>query len=105
LRDDADLYLANRFIRKHTAKALLPERYQEQAYDHVLGANEVERGPFEAACWYIVENPVRAKLCMHVRQYQFSGCVVPGYPDLNIHEPGFWDLCWKLCQRVAENIP
>ena len=102
VRDDADLYLVNRFLRKHTAKALLPERYQEQAYDHVLIDDEAARGAFEMACWYIVENPVRAKLCLRVNEYQFSGCVIPGYPDLNIHDVGFWDLFWKICQRLAE---
>src|SRR5260221_14386164 len=41
-RDNADFYLAARFLRKHTAKALLPARYQKQAYDHLLSEKELE---------------------------------------------------------------
>jgi len=102
LRDDADLYLAMRFLRKHTSKALLPARYQEQAYDHVLREDEAARGAFEQACWYITENPVRAELCRRADEYAFSGCVAPGFPDLNIHDTDFWGFFWKICERLGE---
>jgi len=100
-REDADLYLAARFLRKNTAKALLPARYQKQAYDHVLHEKESERGAFEAVCFYITENPVRAKLCRDAKEYAFSGGVVPGYPDLRIHEEGYWELFWKIVHRLT----
>jgi REP element-mobilizing transposase RayT len=100
-REDANLYLAARFLRKNTACALLPARYQKQAYDHVLSEKESERGAFEAVCFYIVENPVRAKLCGSSKEYAFSGSIIPGYPDLRIHEEGYWELFWKICHRLT----
>jgi len=101
LRDDSALYLAMRFLRKHTAKALLPARYQEQAYDHVLREDEAARAAFEEACWYITQNPVRARLCLQADEYQFSGSVVPGFPDLNIHDSNYWSLFWRICERLT----
>jgi REP element-mobilizing transposase RayT len=101
LYDNADLYLAMRFLRKHTAKALLPARYQEQAYDHVLRNDEADRGAFEQVCWYIAQNPVRAGLCSSADEYAFSGCIAPGFPDLKIHDADFWNLFWRICGRLA----
>jgi REP element-mobilizing transposase RayT len=98
--DDADLHLAMRFLRKHTAKALLPLKYQRQAYDHALTEKELERNAFEGICYYIVENPVRAGLCERADQYSYSGSVVPGFPDLRIHDAEFWDLFWRICQKL-----
>jgi REP element-mobilizing transposase RayT len=100
-REDADLRLAARFLRKNTAKALFPARYQKQAYDHALNEKESERGAFEAVCFYIAENPVRAKLCQHSSEYPFSGGVIPGYPDLQIHKEEYWGLFWKIVHRLT----
>jgi putative transposase len=100
-REEADLYLAMRFLRKHTAKALLPASYQKQAYDHVLTEKEFERESFEAICHYVAENPVRAKLCQSLIEYPFSGGVIPGYPDLRIHALGYWDLFWRISHRLT----
>ena len=102
LRDDSDTYLAMRFLRKHTAPKLRPMKYQEQAYDHVLRDGERDRYAFETVCWYIAENPVRAKLCSQGSEYPFCGSMVPGYPDLRIYDDGFWDLYWRIIQRVVE---
>jgi REP element-mobilizing transposase RayT len=105
VQDDADLYLANKFLRMHTAKALLPARYQPQAYDHVLRDDEMVRNAFEGVAWYIIENPVRAGLCAHVEEYPYSGCVVPGYPDMEIHHKDFWERFWRICERIAHPPP
>jgi REP element-mobilizing transposase RayT len=99
--EDADLYLAIKFLKKHTAPMLRPARYQKQAYDHVLGEDELERGAFEAICYYIAENPVRAKIVPNARDYKFSGSVIPGYPDLSVHEGEDWELFWKIVHGLT----
>jgi len=101
IREDADLYLAAKFLRKYTAQALLPAHYQKQAYDHLLKEKEYERGAFERICFYVAENPVRAGLCLSAKEYAFSGCLVPGYPDLQIHAEEHWDLFWKIHHRLT----
>jgi len=101
IHDGADLYLAAKFIRKHTAQELLPALYQKQAYDHVLLDDECEESAFEKVCFYILENPVRGGLCEKASEYRFSGCVVPGYPDLNIHSKDYWNFYWKACHRLT----
>ena len=99
--DHSDARLAATFLRRHTAKALLPARYQKQAYDHVLNEHERNRDAFEAVCNYVLENPVRANLCSAAVEYPFSGSVIPGYPDLRVHEQDFWDLFWRIVHGLA----
>ncbi len=101
ISEDANLYLASSFLRKHTARALLPACYQKQAYDHMLSERERERGAFENICFYIMENPVRAKLCPSAEKYPFNGGVAAGYPDLQIHAKEYWTLFWKICHRLT----
>jgi hypothetical protein len=101
IREDANSYLAAKFLRTHTAQALSPACYQKQAYDHVLREDESERGVFETMCFYVMENPVRANLCQNASQYLFSGCAVPGYPDLSIHSKDYWESFWKACHRLT----
>jgi hypothetical protein len=56
-RQDANLYLAAKFLRKNTARALLPAFYQKQAYDHVLNEKESESGAFETICFILWKIP------------------------------------------------
>jgi len=100
-RDDSDSYLATRFLRKYTEPGISPARYQKQAYDHVLHEDDLNRFAFEGACHYILENPVRANLCGLAKDYAFSGSLIPGYPDLRIHEEGYWDFFWKILHRLT----
>ena len=100
-REDADLYLAAKFLRKNTARALLPARYQKQSYDHVLNEKESEGEAFESICFYIAENPVRAKLCPDSSDYSFTGSIIPGYPNLRIYEEKYWELFWKIIHRLT----
>jgi hypothetical protein len=104
LSDDADPYLAMRFVRKHSEPHLLPAHYQKQAYDHVLTDEEMERGVFETMCFYIAENPVREKLCEAAADYEFTGAVIPGYPDLGVHSGKDWELFWKICEKESMRL-
>ncbi len=64
----------------------------------------MERNAFESHCYYVAENPMRAKLAASAKDYPFSGSVIPGYPDLRIHEEGYWDLFWKIVHGLM-NAP
>jgi putative transposase len=71
-------------------------RLQKQGYDHVLRDNERSPDGLGEVSAYIRANPVRAGLCKESKEYPFSGCVVPGYPDLDIDEECYWDRFWKV---------
>ena len=53
---------------------------------------------------YIRNNPVRAELIEDSRQYQFTGCLVPGYPELDVHAPEYWTSFWKTYTHL-QNQP
>jgi hypothetical protein len=33
-------------------------------------------------------------------EYKYTGCLVPGYPDLKPFQAGYWDLFWRLYSRL-----
>ena len=51
---------------------------------------------FEKMASYVCENPVRAGLTGDVRSWPYTGCVVPGYPDLHPLNPDYWDKYWRI---------
>ena len=101
VREDADLYLAARFLRKPLEAALRVGWFQKQGYDHDLPEEEKRQDAFAGVCHDILENPVRAGLCEAATEYRFSGSVIPGFPDLRIHNPGYWELSWRICHRLT----
>lgn len=80
-------------------------KLQPQAHDHVLREEERKRGAFASVCFYILANPVRAKLVEKERAWRFSGAVVPGYPDLHPMQEDYWELFWKLYYKQREPTP
>jgi putative transposase len=64
---------------------------QDQSYDHVLRDDERQPEGFREICEYIARNPERAQLIApdQFASYPFSGCVVPGYPELKRFSPDF----------------
>jgi REP element-mobilizing transposase RayT len=108
LRLTTDQLNAVKFLRTHLEPALGKGRvWQHQAYDHVLREEERRRNTFASVCFYVMENPVRAKLVEFSEQWKFHGAILPGYPDLNPLKERFWETFWKLYvqQREAEPIP
>ena len=99
-----DQRLAARFFRTqfNLVLAKLNVRLQDQPYDRVLRENERERGAFEEVAEYIARNPERANLVAagKFREYRFTGCLVPGYPDLSPWQDDYWDRFWRLYQRL-----
>jgi hypothetical protein len=76
---------------------------QRQAYDHVLRDSERRRDAFVATAGYVLENPVRAGLVHHWRDYPFLGSMVPGYPVLDPRANDFWSTFWQIFARCSEN--
>lgn len=101
LRDDSDQRTAIEFLRKHLRPSLAPHDWQKQAHDHVLRDTEREQGAFQTIAHYILNNPVRAGLCNHAADYACAGCCAPGYPDLNVHDTTYWELLWRIHNRLT----
>lgn len=51
---------------------------------------------------YIARNPERKELVLHdaFREYAYTGCLVPGYPDLNPFQPNFWNLFDRIYSKL-----
>ncbi|HVX62946.1 MAG TPA: hypothetical protein VHC19_20160 [Pirellulales bacterium] len=78
---------------------------QNQPYDHVLRDEERQESAFQAVAEYIARNPERAGLVAadRYRDYKYTGCLVPGYPDLSPWQEGYWELFWKLYTRLSRH--
>lgn len=102
--DRADQLLAVRFFRKELGPVLekLKTEFQRECYDHVLREEERERSAFEDVVDYIARNPERAKLVEPdgFRQYPFTGCLVPGFPDLKLWESDSWTRFWRCYSHL-----
>ncbi len=66
---------------------------QDQAYDHVLKADERREAEFRCTSEYILRNPERAGPIEPdgYGSWPFSGCLLPGYPGLSPFQPDYWD--------------
>jgi len=106
-RETSDQRLAMRFLRKQLNWVLKPVGYQlqKQGHDHVIRKRSRTRSVFQKVVQYVRENPLRAGLVEtpeELSQYPFSGCLVPGYPELDQCEEKFWGLFWKLYIQFRE---
>jgi hypothetical protein len=96
LRQESDQRNGVKFLREHLGPALRPHRFQHQPHDHVLQESERIRRVFSKVCFYLMDNPCRAKLVERPEDWPFAGAIVPGYPDLHPLGEKFWPLFWKL---------
>ncbi|MFQ5734461.1 MAG: hypothetical protein ACE5KM_21205 [Planctomycetaceae bacterium] len=107
IKDGSDQRNAAKFFRSQLNPVLekLETRFQQQAYDHVLLEEEQERTAFEDVAEYIARNPEQAGLVPPdcYRDYQYTGCLAPGYPDLTPWQDNFWDLFWRIYSSLREN--
>jgi hypothetical protein len=71
----------------------------------VLREEELEQSAFENVVEYIARNPERANLVPPdgYRKYKYTGCLVPGYPDLSLWQNDYWDVFWRMYSRLQEN--
>ena len=102
LRRDSDQKNGMPFLRTHLEPLLSPHKFQPQAHDHVLREEERKRGAFAKICFYILANPVRAKLIKEAERWPFCGAIVPGYPKLHPLDDDFWPKFWKLFQQMRQ---
>jgi hypothetical protein len=107
LLDGSDQRNAVKFFRAQLNPILerLGARFQQQPYDHVLREEERERSAFENVVEYIARNPERTQLVPldEFREYKYTGCLVPGYPDLDPWQDDYWDLLWRIYANLREN--
>jgi REP element-mobilizing transposase RayT len=96
---------AARFFRRQLNIPLekLDVQLQKQPYDHVLCDDERQQAALEAVAEYIARNPERAGLVPvdGFRQYPYSGCLVPGFPDLSPWQDDYWTRFWSLYSRLC----
>ena len=78
---------------------------QDQAYDHVLQPKERQEAAFIETCEYIARNPERAGLVPvdGYASYPFSGCLVPGYPELKPFQTDFWTRFDRTMAYLRKN--
>jgi putative transposase len=92
------------FFRKHINQLLKANHFefQRQAFDHVLREEERERDAFETVAEYIAQNPQRAGLVSDFRSYKFTGCLVPGYPEMSPWMETYWDRFWRAYSYLGK---
>jgi putative transposase len=103
LRLDTDQLKAMAFLRTYLEPALSPAKFQPQAHDAVLRQQQRKRNAFARVCFYITGNPIRADLVGQPEKWPFTGCIVPGYPKLNLFDQCYWSKFWKLYTRMRES--
>lgn len=75
---------------------------QSQGFDHVLTDNERQEATFETVVEYIARNPERAGLVPpdSYREYPYTCCLIPGYPELSPFMPDYWPRFWRTYQHL-----
>ncbi|MFG0254883.1 MAG: hypothetical protein ACF787_07270, partial [Rhodopirellula sp. JB053] len=60
---------------------------------------------FAEVCDYIARNPERAGLVADddYASYPYSGCLVPGYPELEPFAGDYWTRYWRTYSYLAKN--
>jgi REP element-mobilizing transposase RayT len=105
--DHSDQRNAAKYFRSQMNGILekLGARFQHQPYEHVLNQKEREDSELANMVDYIARNPERAGLvpldCC--RQYQYTGCLMPGYPDLSPWQEDYWGLFWSIYGKLRDN--
>jgi hypothetical protein len=73
-------------------------RQISKRFKPVEDGKESERSAFEATCFYIPDNPIRAKLCRNPSEYSFSGCCYSRISQ-------FTNPCRWLLGIILEGMP
>jgi hypothetical protein len=102
LRLDSDQINGMAFLRTYLEPELSPRKFQPQAQDEVLRAEQRKRNAFAKVCFYIAANPVRADLIAEKEVWPFTGCLIPGYPKLNPQVEDFWPKFWRIYSKLLQ---
>jgi len=107
LLDESNQLLAMKHFRKAANETLRRIGYelQDQAYDHIVRSDERQDEAFHDVCEYVARNPERAGLVTvdGYSRYKFSGCLVPGYPQLRPFDDGFWNEFDRVISYLRAN--
>ncbi len=105
--DGADQRAAAKYFRKQLNPVLerLGCRFQNQPHDNVLREEERDRNAFEDVVDYIARNPERKGLVGpdKFREYPFTGCLMPGYPELRLWQEDYWGRFWRTFSYLHEH--
>ncbi len=105
--DKSDQHNAMKFFRKHVSDVLtrIDFALQHQPFDHVLRDDERLENAVEQLVDYIARNPERKNLAPidGFAEYKFTGCLVPGYPELMLWDNDFWLRFWRCCSYLGKN--
>ncbi|MDB5390626.1 MAG: hypothetical protein JWM11_6272 [Planctomycetaceae bacterium] len=104
IADNSDQRLAIKFLRQQLYPVLskFHVRLQRQPYDRVLRDDERQRIGLQNIVEYIARNPERKQLVPleGYRDYDYTGCLIPGYPDTSPFQPGYWSLFDRLISKL-----
>ncbi len=105
--DRSDQLKASEYFRKQLGGALqvLGFKLQRQPHDHVLKDDERLESSVTELAEYIARNPERKELVPIDRymDYPYSGCLVPGYPELKLWAPDYWERFWRTYSFLRTN--
>jgi hypothetical protein len=66
-----------------------------------LREKELEKTAFQGIAYYIQQNPVRKNLSRNWKDYPFTKCMIPGYFDLNPRNEDYWNLFWRIHNKLV----
>jgi len=105
--DQTDQRKASKYFRRQLAEPLkkLGFELQHQGYDHVLDDEERLEAAFTELVEYIARNPERKGLVPTdgFRDYKYTGCLIPGYPELTLWQPDFWPRFWRTYSFMRQH--
>lgn len=105
--DRTDQLKASKYFRKQLNIPLSKMGFtlQHQPYDHVLRDDERQEEAFQIIVEYIARNPERKGLTPvnGFRDYKYTGCLIPGYPELDIWQVDFWPRFWRCYSFLRTN--
>ncbi len=102
LRRNSDQLNGMAFLRTYLEPELRPAKFERQPQDKVLREEERKRNAFASVCFYLAANPVRAGLMEESDKWQYTGCLVPGYPKLNPGDEKFWPTFWRVYGKLRQ---
>jgi putative transposase len=107
LSPGSDQLNAAKYLRKHVGPILdeLGFSLQHQYYDHVLRDDERLESAFVNIAEYIMRNPERKGLVPTggYADYEFTICLVPGYPELGPFQSEYWPRFWRTHSFLLSN--
>ena len=91
--------------RLNETLAVINQTLQLQPYENVLKDDERKEDAFHDVCEYIARNPERAGIIEVDRYagYKYTGCIVPGYPELKPFADDFWMRFWRAYSYLNKN--